>query len=55
MVRLCGAGARGGASEWVIGALCELTGGGLCETGGLGAGRGGEEACDEGEGALRLL
>ena len=41
-------GARGGASEWVIGELCELTGG-------FGDGRGGEEMCDEGGGALRLL
>jgi hypothetical protein len=48
-------GARGGASEWVIGELCELTGGGLCETGGFSDGRGGEEVCDGGGEALRLL
>ena len=66
-VGVCGTGARGrpwlgirmgalgGASEWFIGELCELTGGGLCETGGFGAGRGDEELCDGGGGALRLL
>lgn len=48
-------GARSGTDEWVSGELCELTGGGLCEAGGLDDGRGGEELCDGGGGALRLL
>jgi hypothetical protein len=68
MARLCCTGARGRlwpgirigargvpARELTGGELCELTGGGLCETGGFGGGRGGEELCDGGGGALRLL
>jgi hypothetical protein len=52
----CGAEGRGRlwARELLIGAGCELNGGGLCETGGFGAGRDDEELCDGGGEELRL-
>jgi hypothetical protein len=66
MVRLCCTGARGtlwpgirmeapGVPPREPTELCELTGGGLRETGGFGDGRGGEELCNGGGGVLRLL
>jgi hypothetical protein len=59
MARVAGTGARGrlwlgtrmGAARGVP--PCEPTG--LCETGGFGAGRGGEELCDGGGGELLWL
>jgi hypothetical protein len=60
MVRLAGAAERGrlwpGIRREAPGVPArEVAGGVLCETGGFGAGRGGEVLCNGGGGALRLL